>query len=272
MKNTIKRIPLARQVYRYFKEKEYEQKFATNAYGCFWGVFETFEQARQASPQTKSVGYNNADLAKEYQKMLEEHNWENTGRIIGINDYPILCWFKSIFEEGATTVFDFGGNMGVHFYSYSKYLEYPQDLKWTVCELPEIIKIAQRLAEKRCAKGLEFTSDFNEANGKDVFIASGSIQYVENLSFSLSSIDQKPKFLLINRLPLYDGDQFVTLQNGGQVFYPQYVFNQAEFIASITSIDYELIDLWQGVDTCHIPCHPEKSVPSYSGLYFRLKS
>ena len=53
MKNTIKRIPLARQVYRYFKEKEYEQKFATNAYGCFWGVFETFDQARQASPQTK---------------------------------------------------------------------------------------------------------------------------------------------------------------------------------------------------------------------------
>ncbi len=270
MKSTIKQIPLARQVYRYFANQVHKRKFETDGYGCFWGMYETFEQARTAAPKTKSVGYDNAELAQEYHKMLEEQNWENTGRIIGIYDYPMLYWLKSVLAENATTVFDFGGNIGVHFYSYSKYLEYPADLTWTICEIPEIIKVAQKLAAERCVQSLKFTHEFNHVAGKDIFIASGSIQYVESLALNLSAIVQKPKLLLINRLPLYDGKQFVTLQNGGGVFYPQYVFNQAEFIESILSIGYELIDSWQGGDNCYIP-FPVESIAPFWGLCFKLK-
>jgi hypothetical protein len=31
----------------------------------------------------------------------------------------------------------------------------------------------------------------------------------------------RPTHVLLNRLPLYDGPQFVTLQNGGLVYCPQ---------------------------------------------------
>lgn len=81
---------------------------------------------------------------------------------------------------------------------------------------------------------------------------------------------EKPQHLLINRLPLYDGEQFVTLQNGGQVFYPQYVFNQSDFINSLIDLGYELVDRWEDHElTCIIPFHPDQSVHFYHGLYFR---
>ncbi len=272
MKRIIKQIPFTQKFYRYLKELEYRRRFSTNGYGTFWGIFDTFEQAKEAAPQTKSIGYDNADLAEEYAKMLEQENWENSGRIIASYDYPVLFWLKSIFNPNSSNnVFDFGGNVGIHFYNYSKYIKYPENIQWTVCDLPAIVLAGKTIAQKRQVDNLYFTINLNDANNKDIFMASGSIQYVENLAYVLSQFD-KPKHLLINRLPLYHGQKFVTLQNGGQVFYPQYVFNKTEFIEAITNIGYELIDIWEdNVDSCLIPFHPEKTVPVYSGLYFKLK-
>lgn len=277
MKSIIKQIPFVKRSYQVYKEKKYKSQFATDCYGCFWGVFNTFEEAVQAVPKTKSVGYDNEELAQEYQQMLEDNNWENQGRSIFLYDYPILFWLNSIINQGSTTVFDFGGNVGVHYYSYAKYLEKSEKitsnikLKWTVCDLPEIIKAGKKIAEKRDVKDLDFTSNFEDIESKEIFIGAGVIQYVENLAEKLS-LTYKPQHLLINRVPLYDGQQFATLQNGGKVFYPQYIFNKTQFIEGLIGIGYELIDIWEGTGSCIIPFHPEKSVSSYSGLYFRLRN
>ncbi|QYO62006.1 hypothetical protein [Leptolyngbya sp. 7M] len=62
MKGLIKKIPLVKKIHRQPQEQKYREKFASDAYGCFWGVFETIEQAKQAAPKTKSIGYDNAEL------------------------------------------------------------------------------------------------------------------------------------------------------------------------------------------------------------------
>jgi putative methyltransferase (TIGR04325 family) len=274
----IKQIPLVKQIHSQIKkakykkeEAEYKRKFETDCYGCFWGVFETFEQAEQAAPSTKPIGYDNADLAREYQQMLEQNNWEGSGQTIRPHDYPALFWLKSAFDEGCNRVFDFGGNVGIHYYAYSKYLNYSTDLDWIVCDLPEIIKVGEELARSRSAKKLFFTSDFGNVKDCDILLASGSIQYVENLAQTLLACG-RPEYLLINRLPLYEGKKNVTLQNGGKVFYPQYVFNKMEFIQELQSLNYELIDIWEDRGcSCIIPFHPEQSVPFYYGLYLKLK-
>jgi putative methyltransferase (TIGR04325 family) len=272
MKKIIKRLPFANQIYKLLKEKQYERQFAGDCYGCFYGVFETFEQAEQAAPKTKKIGYNHAELALEYEQMLEGNSWENSDGVIASYDYPVLFWLNSIFKRGdASTIFDLGGNVGVHFYTYAKYLEYPRNLNWVVCDVPEIVNVGRGLAEKRGAQNIDFTVDFKDISGQDILLSSGTIQYVEDLAKMLS-LYHKPKHLLINRLPLYDtGPRFVTLQNGGQVFYPQYVFNKSEFIEELNKIGYELIDIWKYTnDSCIIPCHPDQSVPFYSGLYLQL--
>ncbi|NJM72937.1 MAG: methyltransferase, TIGR04325 family [Scytonema sp. RU_4_4] len=273
MRKIIKQIPFAKQIYRLFQESLYKRRFARDCYGCFCGVFQTFEEATQSAPQTKSMGYDNAELAQEYQQMLEDNNWENSGYVIGSYDYPVIFWLNSIFHHNqGKTIFDFGGNVGIHFYSYAKYIEYPKDLKWTVCDVPAIVNSGRNLANKRSTQSLEFTLNFKDVNGKEIFISSGAIQYVEKLANTLS-LYEKPKHLLLNRLPLYNGNQYVTLQNGGKVFYPQYVFNKTEFIEQFSRIGYELIDIWEDrVDSCIIPFHPDKSVPFYHGLYLKLKS
>jgi putative methyltransferase (TIGR04325 family) len=268
MRELIEQTPILKQVYGYLMKR----RFAGNGYGRFWGVYETFEEARQAAPKTKKVGYNDAELAQEYQQMLEQNNWENSGRIVGSYDYPILFWLNSIFDQGeGKTVFDFGGNVGVHFYSYAKYLKYPEGLRWTVCEVPEIAKVGRQIAEQRGVDNLDFTSEFKDIDDKDIFIGSGSIQYVENLGRHIHSLFEKPRHLLINRLPLYNGTEFVTLQNGGKVFYPQYVFNKTEFIEGLEHIGYKLIDIWKIEGKTTIPFYPEITFHGY-GLYFKLES
>jgi putative methyltransferase (TIGR04325 family) len=269
MRNKIEKIPLLNQVYKYLLQS----KFQTDGYSSFWGVYQTFQEAVQAAPKTKHVGYNHPDLAHEYQQMLLEDNWENSGRIVAEHDYPMLFWLNSIFEHYKVhSIFDFGGNVGVHFYGYKKYLKYPPDLQWKVCEVPEIAAVGRDIALQRKIDSLYFTSDFKDLDDQDIFIGSGSIQYIENSLQMLSISTRKPRHLLINRLPLYDGSKFVTLQNGGNVFYPQYVFNKNSFIQALESIEYELIDIWENSgDSCIIPFHLDKAVDRYSGLYFRLK-
>jgi putative methyltransferase (TIGR04325 family) len=275
MKKLIKKIPFVEPIYQQYKEAQYRRRFANDCYGCFWGVFETFDEAIKAAPKTKSIGYDNASLAQEYEQMLEQNNWENSGRTFASYDYPVVFWLNKIFQQQEyqtqeyPTIFDFGGNLGVHFYSYANYIDYPQNLQWTVCDLPEIINVGRKIAIERDVKNLNFTDKFEDIN-QDIFLASGSIQYVENLSGKLASCEKRPKHLLINRVPLYDGAKFVTLQNGGRVFYPQYIFNKTQFIDELNEIGYELVDIWQdNITSCFVPFHSDKSVPYYSGLYLR---
>jgi putative methyltransferase (TIGR04325 family) len=236
-------------------------------YSYFRGVFETFEQAIQTAPKSKFIGYNSPDLAEEYISNVESFE------VIRAYDYPMIFWLNHIFDNVEDiSIFDFGGNVGIHFYGYQKYIDYPKKLKWIVFEVPEIVKAGEKLAKSKSSINLEFTDIEDVLEDKDVFIASGSIQYVKSLSTLLASLTKKPRFLLLNRLPLYNGNQFVTLQNGGKVFYPQYVFNYSNFILSLEEIGYDLIDAWEdNLDSCIIPFYPEKSIRFYHGFYFKLR-
>jgi putative methyltransferase (TIGR04325 family) len=273
MKELLKKIPFIKKTYRQYTAAQYEQKFANDCYGCFWGVFDTFEDAIRAAPATKSIGYDCADLAQEYQRMLDGGDWETSKSLIRSFDYPVLYWLGRIAQSiplDRAKFFDFGGNVGIHFVSYSEYLNFPASLAWIVCDLPEIVKVGA-LGNKD--PRLTFTTDFELASGSDIFLASGSIQYDADITLKLKALADKPKHILINRVGWYDGNKIVTLQNGGKVFYPQYIFNRTEFINSFQLIGYELIDIWEdNVDSCSIPFHPEVNVPCYHGLYFRLNS
>jgi putative methyltransferase (TIGR04325 family) len=273
MKEFLKKIPLIKQTYDRYAAAKYKQKFANDCYGCSWGVFETFEEAIKAAPTTKSIGYNCAELAQEYKRMLDAGTWENSTSLVRSFDYPILHWIGRISQSTSldrAKVFDFGGNLGIHFLNYAKYLDFPSSLTWVVCDLPEIIKVGS--SANRDPR-LTFTTDFGLASGSDLFLASGSIHYEEDITQKINALPDKPKHILINRLGLYEGKKIVTLQNGGAVFVPYYIFNRSEFIDSFALIGYELVDLWEdNVDRCYIPFHPEANTDCCYGLYFKLNN
>lgn len=251
---------MIRHLNSFLRHWRYHRLFPGECYGCFKGVFETFAEAVASAPQTKKTGYDHKDLAQWY---LEELNSE-----IQDFDYPVMFHLQQLLPHGARVI-DFGGNIGIHFMQYKNYLPLPKDTEWMVFDLPEMVTVAKQQVSE---PGLSFTSDFDADLKADIFLASGALQYVENVGGLLAQFKTLPKHLLINRLPLTDGEQFVTLQNGGKVFYPQYVFNREAFLANLNSLGYTLKNSWvDRIDGCFIPFHPKRSIANYSGLFLSLE-
>ena len=154
-----------------------------------------------------------------------------------------MFWLAPLLSS-PVKLFDFGGHCGTHFYAYAPYIDYSPELQWVVCDVPEIMQYGKQIAAEQGKKQLTFAEGFADADGADVLLAAGSLQYVEspNFSVSLASLKSLPRHLVLNKLPLYDGPTFVTLQNGGVAFHPMYVFNRKDFIDSICdwAIDWRI--------------------------------
>jgi putative methyltransferase (TIGR04325 family) len=263
LKRAAKSLPGVRP----WQERSYEKMFASDtAYGFFRGVYDTFEQAVATAPKSKTVGFDLPENARLYG--------ERQTRVYSY-DYPVLFWLKSILAPDVR-VFDFGGHVGVQFYGYQKYLSYPAGLRWRVCDVPVVVAAGRALAAERGeSERIAFTTEVSDADGFDVLIAAGSLQFVPSpsLAESLEKLARPPRHLLLNKIPLRDGPAFVTLQNAGTSFVPQHVFERGVFVRGLTRLGYEIVDEWEDrVHSCHIPFHPEKSVPHYSGLYLRRRS
>ena len=252
--------PVFRQVLQPF----YERGFAGNNYGSFRGVYSSFKQAEHAAPRTKPLGFATEDYAKEF---ADRHS-----RIFSF-DYPVLFWLAPFLRTGIK-LFDYGGHCGTHFYAYERYVDYSPGLRWVVCDLPEIVTVGAHIAEERNKKQLTFTTRFEDADGSDVLLAAGSLQYVESppIAVALGCLKSRPQHILINKISLHEGPAFVTLQNGGIAYHPMHVFNRKEFVDTISAVGYELVDDWAVPShSGRIPFHPEASFPAHSGLYFRLR-
>jgi putative methyltransferase (TIGR04325 family) len=241
----------ARDVYR----------FLAFPFSHFRGVYETFSQAA-ASSRTARIGYDHPDLARQYRAELY--------LALDNSEYPVLYHLARMLTDNCT-VLDFGGNIGIHYLRYRKHLDLAK-VRWIVCDLPAITGIGRAT----CAgmSNVEFVNDLDDLDVDriDIFLASDCLQYVEAQDALLPRLigrGIRPRHVLIDQLPLYDGPRFVTLQNGGLVRYPQYVFNRAEYVSGVAELGYELVDSWDCRNfSCIVPFHPDKAVRVYSGLCF----
>jgi len=236
-------------------------------FGRFRGIYPTIEAALATAPAAP-IGYDHPQLALSYQQMLEQENWEGRQEMLYSYDYPVLFWLSQILQP-KMQLLDLGGNVGIHYYAYQRHLTYPEDLRWKVCELPAFVEVGTQLAQKRKKDNLSFTTVMNTEN-IDILLASGSLQYFPQPDVLLKTGERKPKHLLLNRLPLHEKLGFVTLQNGGGVFYAQYVFHYQKFIEGFMNLGYRLQDQWEDtIDSCQIPFYPQYSLATYRGLYFK---
>ena len=136
-----------------------------------------------------------------------------------------------------------------------------------------MVAIGRELATKSDGGALSFTDDLAGAlSGTDVWTTSGAIQYIEDARPSdlLRRCETRPRHLLLNKLPLYAGEDFVTTQNlGTGCFSPVHVYNRARFIKDIEDLGYTLRDHWEVNErSLYVPGHSERCFGSFSGLYF----
>jgi putative methyltransferase (TIGR04325 family) len=241
-------------------EWDYARAFARLPPNRFRGVYANFAEAAAALPPGVRVGYDHAYLAGMYRYRMEKANQ---------SDYPVLFWLKDLLDD-RSFVLDFGGHVGVAYHAWRRYLPYRPGLRWLVCDVPEIVKIAAALAREQQNDGLAFTSDIADGNGCTIFLAAGSLQYLdEPLSALLARMGSLPRHLVVNKLPLYDGDPFVTIQSTGRAFHPYRVDNRDAFVADVTALGYRVVDGWVNREQhCEIPFTRGRDIDAYSGYYF----
>jgi putative methyltransferase (TIGR04325 family) len=254
----IKRLPGIRELRRL----RYEHNFAGDYPGMHSGVFKSFAEAAAGAPKTKRVGFDQPAAAAMYRERLTR---------LWPSDYPVVFWLSRLLTRERMRLFDFGGHVGIAHYSYEKYIPFPADLDWTVFDVPEVIRQGAELARERNREGLHFTGDTRTADGADVYLAAGSLQFAEiSLGALLDQLTNKPPHLIINKMPLYDGETFVTLQNNGAGFHPHWVLNRGEFLRALEQRGYEIVDRWTNLEhTCHVPFPRDIRISPYDGYYLR---
>ncbi len=254
----LKQFPVLRTILR----RRYDRLFArATGMNLFRGVYADFGAALAAVPGTKPIGYDTPETGSMYKERQTQ---------VVASDYAPMFWLRGLLEPG-TRVLDFGGHVGIAYLAYRRYFPFPAGLAWTVCDVPAVVEAGRQVAAAGKAPGLTFVSDFRDVVGADVLIAFGSLQYLGpvQLPTMLAHFKDKPRHLVINKLPVHDDKAFVTLQNMSAAFCPYQVFNRAAFVAGILAHGYELVDSWTTSESLYIPYPPGHNVPRYSGFYFR---
>jgi len=250
------RLPGLKQVL----EADYSRSFARRPPGQFRGVYATFAEAEASTPPGARVGYDHAELAGMYRHRMEKANQ---------SDYPVLFWLKDILDE-RSFVFDVGGHVGVAYHGWRNYLRYRPGMRWRVYDMPAIVKVGAELARERPSEGLSFTSDLADGRGCSILLAAGALQYAEDsLTEVLRKVGSLPRHLILNKMPVYDGESFVTVQSTGRAFHAYRIYNRAELVAEVTALGYRVVDDWQNREQhCEIPFTRGRDIDAYSGYYF----
>lgn len=242
------------------RKLRYELAFRTHKnVNYFRGVYANFEEARKKAPKTKPLGYDHEEPAKMYKERCER---------VYSTDYPVLFWMGRL-QDRVRSVFDFGGHVGIHYYSYASYLDFYKFSKWTVCDVPSVLEEGERLKKIHSGVALNFCRSIKECEGHDLFLANGSLQYLEwNLAQKLAELETPPSFLILNMTPIHPETETVTLQSIGAAYCPYLIRKESEFLKSLQGVGYRLVDSWSNEEKqCRIPFHEERSVQKYRGFF-----
>ncbi|RZL89748.1 MAG: methyltransferase, TIGR04325 family [Variovorax sp.] len=219
------------------REAAYRRKFLENREeNLFMGSFESFEAAEAGAPPSKAIGYDNAEAAK----TLYSHQ-------VYFYDYPGLFWLGRSLDDGMRSVFDLGGHVGIKYYAFRRMLDYPADLRWTVCDVPGVVKTGQELAVQREATSqLSFTTEVADASGCDVLYASGSLQYLpKRISEIIAALPTRPRRIVLNTTAVHPEHTLYTLNSIGFAVCPYRIQHHDELLAELTGAGYKRRDAWR---------------------------
>ncbi len=228
----------------------------------FHGLYPAFDAAAREVPPEGLVSYDNTASAR---RVLDE--W------LGVypNDYPVMFWLTKLLNEHSR-VFDWGGNVGLKYFAYQRYIEYPAGLTWTVAEVPAVVELGEQIARRESATALRFTTDFDGIDSADILLGAGVIQFIDDPIARLAAAPSLPRHLVLNKVPVYDMPSAVTLHNMGTAFCPYHLFNRQALVGALEALGYSLVDEWSSPDVaCEIPFYPQHSINAYSGFYFIRK-
>lgn len=231
----------------------------------YYGAFDTYADAKAAAPAQLPRTYANAGTSGMYRGQHEQ---------IRVSDYPLLYWLKRLLDDGQRRIFDLGGHVGVTYYGFRHYIDYPDDMQWTVHDVPDVMEAgAEWAADHDPAGHLQFAASRHDASGHDVLLTSGALQYLDyTLPELLSQLPAPPRHVLVNLVPMHPTRGYFTLQNIGKAVLPYRVSAIPEFVAAMEALGYARRDQWHSEERyLRVPFEPGRRIDGYEGFSFSRK-
>lgn len=248
-------LSLARDLRRAYR---YRRPYVTLLYR---GIYATFAQARQHLPQQDLQGFDH-DVVVDYFER-EETGWRYL-------DYPAAFWLREAFLQEDRLI-DLGGGWGQTYYAYRAKLTYPPRLQWKVYDVAHFLTRGKEVAAERGEERLSFCRSLAECGSAGILLAGGALQYMaEDLSDLVDTLEEKPKYLLPHHIPMYEGEDYYTIQRMHHSYVVYRVMNRDNFIRRICAKGYTLRDSWQVPRAVDVMFHPGRRVSHYAGFYFTL--
>jgi putative methyltransferase (TIGR04325 family) len=149
----------------------------------------------------------------------------------------------------------------------------PENFEWIVFDVPAVLEAGRAVAlrEGEKSKALRFVSDVADAGRCDVFFSSGALQLIEDtLPELMQKLPSLPDHVLINRIPAWDGEPIVTLNDMGFSLAPYNLFNRKKWVAAVEELGYKLVDEWNCPESnfFSIRFQPRTRLNAYRGFYF----
>jgi putative methyltransferase (TIGR04325 family) len=217
-----------------------------------------------AIPAGNPVGYNQnaaTDIFTNYPTALVRQS-----------DYAYLLHLRNFARAGMRVV-DVGGSIGSACYIAQKFFPLPENFEWAVFDVPAVLEAGRAVAlrEGEKSKGLHFISSLKEAGPCDVFFSSGALQLIEDtLPEMLQQLPSLPDHVLINRIPAWDREAVVTLNDMGFSLAPYNVFNRNQWVAAVEQLGYKLVDEWACPESNFFSIRFRRGLRlnAYRGFYF----
>ncbi|MEP6634057.1 MAG: methyltransferase, TIGR04325 family [Luteimonas sp.] len=230
---------------------------------AYYGIYTTYAEAKAAAPPALPTTFDVAGAGGMYQDRHQQ---------IRVSDYPMVYWLRRLLDAGERRIFDLGGHIGVSYYGFQDYLDYPSDMRWLIHDVPAVVEAGRIHAERNDAAGLlQFTHQRCDADGHSVLVTSGALQYLEyTLPEFLQSLQDAPAHVLVNLTPMHRQRSFFTLQNIGKAVLPYRISAVPEFVTAMENLGYVKQDQWHSTERhLRIPFEPACSIDGYQGFYFR---
>ena len=218
------------------REAAYRRKFLDNREEhLFMGSFESFAAAEAGIPSSKAVGYDSAPPDAFYSHQIYFY------------DYPGFFWLDRSLGDGMRKIFDLGGHVGIKYYALRRVLPYPLDLRWTVCDVPVVVKFGRELADRRhAAAQLQFCTEHRDASGCDVLYASGSLQYLpRRIGEILADLPDKPRRVILNVTAVHPERTLYTLNSIGFAVCPYRIQHYDQLLGELIEAGYKRRDAWR---------------------------
>jgi putative methyltransferase (TIGR04325 family) len=219
---------------------------------CFSGNYSTWEEA-----VSDSTGYDDPQiLEKVKESLLKVRGGVATFERDSVlfkkieHSWPVLTGllWSSAQSKNELHILDFGGSLGSHYFQNKAFLGHLQNIKWNIVEQKNFVECGKKYFEDNHLSFYDTIEESLEKDRSNVFLASGSVQFLEKPYNFLSKVEKSGfDFIIFDRTTFLKDEDRLTVQHVPkriyEASYPAWFLNEQKFLG-VFHQKYELTADW----------------------------